>query len=53
MHGLDKSVDLSFLVGTTMNGVNLGTYLIRLNFGDDVSIPVESSIELRTKTVLR
>src|ERR1043166_1494475 len=46
MYGLDKSVDLKFLVGKELLQVCIGVYQVVLNFTAEISISIESSCRL-------
>jgi len=45
MYGLDKTVDLAFLVGKQLTQVCIGLYQLILNFEDGISISVEGVFE--------
>jgi Family of unknown function (DUF6188) len=50
MYGLDKSEDLSFMIGKDLEQVAVGSYQVILNFRQDLSISIESSCQLIDKS---
>lgn len=46
MYGLDKTINLNFLVQKRLDQVCIGLSNVILKFSDDVSISLESSIEI-------
>lgn len=48
MHGLPKGIDVSFFVGQMLTQLCFGGNDLVLNFADDLSVSVTSSVELET-----
>jgi|ERR1700675_1533074 Family of unknown function (DUF6188) len=50
MHGLDKNVDLTFLIGREVIQICIGTYQVIFGFDKDVAVSVEQGFEFVSGT---
>jgi hypothetical protein len=48
MHGLDKNVDLTFLIGREVIQICIGMYQVIFVFDEDVTVSVEQGFEVVT-----